>query len=411
MIILEADYILTCNDNFDILKHSAICFDRKILEIASPKELQSKYKNATFLKLPKNSIIMPGLINTHVHLEFSTNKTQLEYGSFITWLNSVIKHRDDIMASCTNETITKAINTMLKSGTTSIGAISSYGNDLEGCLSSPMRVVFFAEILGSSPDSVDILFSDFKQRLRFAQEVENERFHAALSIHAPYSIHPILAKNVLDIARKEDLLVSTHFMESVAEKEWLVGARGEFKEFFQAFSPHAKPLTTPLEFLGLFHHCHTLFTHCVQANDEELEAIKNLNAHIAHCPRSNRLLGTSSLHVKSILDKNINLTTATDGLSSNTTLSLWDELRAAIFTHQDENLTTLAKTLLHSVTKNAALALRLNSGELTKDKEADIITFSLPEQVENIDQLPLQTLLHVKSVSDVFIQGEKVAIS
>lgn len=410
MKILEADFILTCNENFDIVSNGAVCFDDKIIEIGSGQELRAKYKNATFMKLPKNSIILPGLINPHVHLEFSSNKTLLEYGGFVSWLHSVIKHREDIMAMSDTLTITNAINSMLQSGTTTIGAISSYGNDLEACINSPMKVVFFNEILGSNPQSVDILFNDFKQRLRFSKEAENGRFQAALSVHSPYSTHPILAKNALDIARRDDLLVSTHFMESQAEREWIDGGKGDFENFFKAFSPYARPLTTSLEYLKLFQGCKTLFTHCVQVTDEELEMIESQKGTITHCPRSNRLLGTGALHVKKVLQKDINFTLGTDGLSSNTTLNLWDELRGAIFTHQNQNLPNFAKLLLTSVTRNGAKALGQNSGELTKGKEADIITVSLEQEVHTIEQVALQALLHVKSVSNIFIQGEKVAI-
>jgi len=89
--IINASYILTCNDNFDILENSAICFDKTIVEIDKLEILERKYPEAEVICLQKNSVIMPGLINPHVHLEFSANKTSLKYGSFITWLNSVIK--------------------------------------------------------------------------------------------------------------------------------------------------------------------------------------------------------------------------------------------------------------------------------------------------------------------------------
>lgn len=91
MKIINASYILTCNDDFEILENHAICFDKTILDIDKLENLEQKYPEAEVTNLPKNSVLMPGLINPHVHLEFSSNKTSLQYGSFITWLNSVIQ--------------------------------------------------------------------------------------------------------------------------------------------------------------------------------------------------------------------------------------------------------------------------------------------------------------------------------
>jgi hypothetical protein len=54
---------------------------------------------------------------------------------------------------------------MKKTGTTTIGAISSYSFDLEPCVKSPINTVFFCEVIGSKGDMVDTLFADFKNRL------------------------------------------------------------------------------------------------------------------------------------------------------------------------------------------------------------------------------------------------------
>jgi RIO kinase 1 len=61
-----------------------------------------------------------------------------------------------------------------------------------------------------------------------------------------------------------------------------------------------------------------------KAFNDELKQIKNLNGTIIHCPNSNRLLGNSSLNLE-YLD-GINLAMGTDGLSSNYTLNLFDEI-------------------------------------------------------------------------------------
>jgi len=401
--IISADYILTCNDDFEILQNSAICFDKKILDIDKLEILSEKYPQAEVLELPKNSVIMPGLINPHVHLEFSANKTSLKYGSFMTWLNSVIEKRDDLLGLCSDEAIEKQLKIMQKSGTTSFGAISSFGNDFEACTKTPQRVVFFTEILGSRPDSVDILFEDFKSRLRVSQDNENERLIPAISIHSPYSTHPILARNALDIARKNGYVVSTHFMESKAEREWLDSGKGEFNDFFNNFAPNSKPMSNPSDFIELFYGCKTLFTHCVQANEREIKKIKKTGGSITHCPVSNRLLGIGRLKIEKIDKKMLNL--GTDGLSSNISLNLWDEMRMALMLHHKDDVDKLAPLLLKMVTTNAANALNLDAGEIKKQKYADFIVCDIDSDIKT---LPLNLILQTKFTKATYINGEKI---
>ncbi|MFA6757650.1 MAG: amidohydrolase family protein, partial [Sulfurospirillaceae bacterium] len=98
----------------------------------------------------------------------------------------------------------------------------------------------------------------------------------------------------------------------------------------------------------------------------------------------------------------------TDGLSSNYSLNLWDELRAALMLHYDLNLNSLAKELLLSVTKEAACALNLNEGSLKVGKDATFIALSIPKTTK--ENLPIQTILHTKKAKKVYIKGEEIDV-
>ena len=154
----------------------------------------------------------------------------------------------------------------------------------------------------------------------------------------------------------------------------------------------------------MFQNANALFTHGVQANHEELTLLSNQHATLTHCPVSNRLLGVGKLDLSAIQRHDINLTLGTDGLSSNISLNLWDEMRAALLMHTDENLVELAKVLLHSVTINAAKALHLPCGSLKKGLYADIIVVQLPESCQS-DMIPLQLILHTHQTVMSFING------
>jgi len=407
MNILSAKWVITCDENFSIIENGAIVFSDKIIDIDTILNIQKKYPNEEIQEAEANSVLMPGLINSHVHLEFCANTTTLKYGNFLDWLNSVIKNRDTLIEKATQKLISTKLDRMKKTGTTTIGAISSYSFDLEPCVKSPINTVFFCEVIGSKADMADTLFADFKSRLDGAKQCSSKSFIPAVAIHSPYSVHPFLVRESLSLAKKENLAVSSHFLESSEEFEWLHKNEGLFIDFFKNFLNQSTAVTKPMEFLTQFSNVKKLsFTHCVEASNADFEKIKSLNSVINHCPTSNRVLNNSKLDLSKL--KDIKFSIGTDGLSSNNSLSMFDELRTALMIHVDENIIEFSKTLLKAATLNGSIALGLNKGSLEKQKDADIISFKLPDEIEDKEDLAMQIILHTKSVNKTIIGGEFV---
>ena len=405
MKIISANWIVTCDENNSIIENGAVVYDEKILEIGSFLEIKEKYPNLEIEELKENSVLMPGLINSHVHLEFSGNTTTLKYGNFYSWLTSVIKHREDLINKADKKLISTKLDRMKKTGTTTIGAISSYSFDIEACLNSPINKVFFCEVIGSKADMIDSLFADFKSRLNNAKKFASKNFIPAIAIHSPYSVHPFLLRETLKLAREENLAVSSHFLESKEEFDWLHKDQGSLLEFFKNFLNQEKAVSKPMDFLNQFINLKNLsFTHCVEASDDDLEKIKSLGASINHCVTSNRLLNNTKLDLNRL--KDIPFTIGTDGLSSNNSLSMFDELRNALMAHYDKNVLDFSKILLKAATVNGSRALGLNKGVIEKDFDADMIYFSLPDSVEDKNELPMHIILHTKFVDKVIIGGK-----
>lgn len=389
-----------------IIEDHAIAFDKTIQKIAPLSELQKEFESAEIINLEPNTLIMPGLINAHVHLEFSANKETLEYGDFLQWLYSVIGNRDELMSTCKTECMQNAVDMMLSSGITTYGAISSYGMDLDVAAASPQNVVFFNELIGSQATMADPLFNDFMARLDASKTITREGFTPAVAIHSPYSVHPVLIKKAMQLVKDEKLPLSAHFLESPAEKEWLEQSEGDFKKFFKDFLKQEHAVSDAKEFLHHFTEIPTLMTHVVQAEDEELQLLAKSNHTVVHCPISNRLLGNGAIDLDK-LDKNgVSWICATDGLSSNYALNLFEEMKIALFMHHGADLLGLAKRLLRSVTKDAAAALGLNTGEIKEGKAADMLVLELT--CKPSEQLPLHLLLHGYNISKIFINGKQV---
>ena len=400
MQIIDPNYILTPQT---LLKNMAVAFDKTIHKIAPLDELKKKFPDAKVTTLQKNSLLMPGLINAHVHVEFSANKTSLSYGDFTSWLYSVIENREDLINDCSEECMAKAINSMLESGITTFGAISSHGMDLQACACAPQNVVFFNEVIGSQATMADALFNDFLARLDASKSINREGFYPAVAIHSPYSVHPVLIKKALLKVKNENLKLTTHFMESSAERDWLDNSKGDFKEFFENLLKQKNSISDSSEFLENFDGYKTLLTHVVKANEDELKSIASNKHTIIHCPISNRLLGNGVLDLAKLNEYKIRWVCATDGLSSNYKLDLFEEMKCALFMHSNMPLLDLAKNLILSVTKNASYALGLNSGEIAEGKNSDMIIIDLDKEPN--EELAIHLILHRYNISKVYING------
>lgn len=406
MKILVADYIYTPQG---YRQNLALAFTETIQAVDSLDNLKKSYPQAEIIEADKDSVLYPGFINTHVHLEFSANKTSLKYGSFMPWLDSVIEHREDLVGSCDNAMMLHECNEMLKSGVTSFGAISSFGNELEACEKAPQRVVFFNELIGSNAQYADMLYGDFMERIKASQSCEDSAFITpAVAIHSPYSVHPVILQKAVALAKQNKMPLSAHFLESQAEREWLENADGELKLFFEKFFNTSTPVTTIDEFIKAFDNYPTHFTHAVQATPEELYHLAQKGHSIAHCPRSNRYLGCGRLPIEILQELNIPYSVATDGLSSNDSLSILDELRAAIMLHHQAPINLLAQRLISAITSDAATILGLNCGKIEVGRLADFAIVNLRETPKRDEEIALWTLLHTKEVSHVFINGQKI---
>jgi cytosine/adenosine deaminase-related metal-dependent hydrolase len=405
MKILVADFIYTPKG---YLSTVAIAFTDTIQAIDSLEDLKKQYPDAEIIETEPHSVIYPGFINTHVHLEFSANKTSLKYGSFMPWLDTVIEHREDLVGCCDNTMMLNECREMLHSGITTFGAISSFGNELEACEKAAQRVVFFNELIGSNAQYADMLYGDFIERVKASQSCEASSFITpAIAIHSPYSVHPVILQKAVTVAKQNKMPLSAHFLESQAEREWLEYGEGELKVFFEKYFNTSTPVTTIEEFMVAFDTYPTHFTHAVQTTKEEREYLAGKGHSIAHCPRSNRYLGCGRLPIEDLKRLNMPYSVATDGLSSNDSLNIFDELRAAVMLHHQAPIQELSGKLIQTVTSDAADILSLDCGKIEVGKLADLAVVTLREAPKREEEIALWTVLHTKKVSQVYINGEK----
>lgn len=114
-------------------------------------------------------------------------------------------------------------------------------------------------------------------------------------------------------------------------------------------------------------------------------------------------MGNGALNLDAIEAHGVQWLCGTDGLSSNYDLNLFEEMKIALFMHTDTDLLELSKSLLNSVTSQAAKALNLNTGEIEEGKNADLLVLDLGEEAN--EQIALHLILHQYPISSIYING------
>nr|WP_317404881.1 metal-dependent hydrolase [uncultured Helicobacter sp.] len=414
--IFGAGLVFICDEKFQILSNGGIAFESSkdnILRVGDYESLCAEFKNAKKTFVP-NGILLPALINAHIHFEFGGHLAQFCYGDFGEWLDSLMANRDNVLKNDDFESIiTQGIDEQIKAGVGSVGAISSYGDEMEILAHSPLRCVYFNEAIGSNPSAIDFLYANVLERLKNAKNLKSPTFTPALALHSPYSLHPIMAQKLVELCVSENLPLSAHFLESPQERQWLDRQDGYFQGFFKRLAniDNAKPFYTPQSFLEMLSPLSNALclTHCLQITQKELELCEN--ATLITCPRSNRLLNNAFLPLEIL--QNHPTAIGTDGKSSNNNVNLLDELRTALYAYPQADILELSKILLLSATLYGAKALGLNNGILAQNKNVDFAIFDFKEPLYHTNQThqnqaPLHFILNASSPAHLYINAKAV---
>jgi 5-methylthioadenosine/S-adenosylhomocysteine deaminase len=126
----------------------------------------------------------------------------------------------------------------------------------------------------------------------------------------------------------------------------------------------------------------TVAVHAVLANAADIALLAERDVPVAHCPRSNALLGCGIAPITELLDAGVRVGLGTDSPSSAIDFDMWAEMRTAIMlqrarTGRADALS--AQTALELATTRAAAAIGLadSVGALTPGKAADLIVLDL----------------------------------
>ena len=319
-----------------------------------------------------NGAILPGVVNCHVHLEFSALAGKVPpQARWEDWLEATLAAYGALAPGEVEAGMARAVEALWQSGALLVGEVTNTGASWPHLESGPLAYHLFYECLGFD------LLEPFKLPEAFPwfgrPEVAGADWISAAA-HAPYSVSAALFRAVTAWNTARRGLQMVHLAESQAEMGFLAGGNGFFEGLLKRrgrwvadFQPPGAGAAAYLEGLG-FLGPRTLTVHGTQLSAADCDLLAGTETWLVLCPRANRYTGAGAPPVPDLLQAGVNLCLGTDSLAGNWDLNLFGEM---LWLYQ--NFPAWPGDLwLHQGTLNGARALGRDRefGSLTPGKKA-----------------------------------------
>lgn len=407
--IYSANWILPISAN--AIRDGAIAVDGElIVSVGTKRALLREFPEATICEFG-DSVIVPGLVNTHSHLELTAMRGFLEPEEldFFAWLKKLtIARLDRMTADDLQVSATWGACEALRAGVTFVADASDAGlQSLSAIRDAGLRGIVFQESFGPDRRLAAENFEKLKQKIFELREHETTLAKCGVSPHAPYTVCAPQLEMISTFALDEKLPLMMHAAETAMEVAFIQDGRGPFAEGLRNRGIEWHGLNvSPIHYLkdcGVLE-THPLLAHCIQVDDADLEMLKENDARVSHCPKSNSKLSHGVAPFASMLEQGITVGLGSDSVASNNNCDLIEEARFALLLARAKGTATLsARDVLAAATRSGARAVGMEDqlGELRAGLQADfaVISLSGPHQVPVYD--PEDALIFASSGRDV----------
>ena len=322
--------------------------------------------------------VMPGFVQTHVHLCQTLFRGAADDLALIDWLKKRIWPMEAAhTASSARASARLGIAEMIKGGTTAALTMETVNHTVEA-----FRVVeetgFRATIGKCMMDKGDGVpealheetQTSIRQSLALLEEWHNRadgRIRYCFAPRFAVSCTRELLEQVALLARERKVMIHTHASENRTEIEMVERETGERNVSY-------------LNSLGLIG-SHVLLAHCVHLDESELGILATTGTHVAHCPSSNLKLGSGIAPIREMIERGISVSLGADGAPCNNRLDMFTEMRSAALlqkvSHGADILPAQRALELATVDGARALGLEREIGSLEAGKRADVILVNL----------------------------------
>jgi len=332
------------------------------------------------------SILLPGLVNTHTHLELTAMRGFLEDLCFSDWIDKLRESRNEMMdREALLDSARLGIVEGVEAGITTYADTCSSGVVMEAMREAGVRGIMYQEVFGPDPTQAEIAMRELEGWVVTLRLEQTELVTLGVSPHAPYTVSDPLYDAAARFANSRQLPLAMHIAESEPEFELVVRGKGDFSERWQrrsiAVSPRARSPIALLEDRGALERG-PLLIHCVRVDVDDIEIMARRSCSVAHCPASNAKFGHGIAPLLPLMAAGIRVGIGSDSVASNNRMDILDEARLSVLIHRAATRrhdAFGAHDALQLATIGGARALGIASrvGSLEVGKDADFAAFRI----------------------------------
>lgn len=317
-------------------------------------------------------MLLPGLVNTHTHLELTHLRGAVREPDFFEWIQRIRRSKASTSAEQFLTAAQDGVREAWAGGITTVADTGDSGAAARALTELGGRGVVYQEVFGPHPNQADEALAGLQEKVDHLRRDAGPGVTIGVSPHAPYTVSAPLFRRTAAWARAERLPLAIHLGESPAETVFVTQSAGPFADLWRRRGiplPDATPSPFALvDRLGVLAE-DVLVIHGTQASASDIELLKRRRVSVALCPGSNARHGHGDPPAGAYLGAGVACGVGTDSVASVDRMDLFAEARGV------GRLASLdAPALIRLMTLDGAAALGLEAavGSLDAGRWADL---------------------------------------
>lgn len=373
-LLIRQGQIITMNPHNEIFRGDLLITDHTITDIGQ----DLSHMEADRVIDARGKTIIPGFVQTHIHLCQTLFRGQADDLELLDWL----KHRIwPLEAAHDEESIYYSallgIGELIRGGTTTIMDMETVHHTNSAFLAlaqSGIRALSGKVMMDQGESVPQLLLEKTADSLQESVDLlekwhnhEEGRLRYAFCPRFVISCTEELLIGVRDLSQQYGTMVHTHASENQGEIALVEAERGMRNIVY-------------LDHIGLANE-NLILAHCIWLDEAEKEIIRKRGVKVTHCPGSNLKLASGIAQTPDLLARGINVSLGADGAPCNNNLNMFNEMRyAALLQKPILGPTTMpAKDVFYMATLGGARSLGLEKeiGSIESGKKADLAILNL----------------------------------